>query len=66
MDKKEAWKNEGEGSRTAAEHYNQGVRQHVQGGKASEQAKEAEQALEGREGRDLKRAEEIGKSKAKH
>jgi hypothetical protein len=54
--------NEGEGSRTAARRYNEGVAKTVQGGHVNEGAQKAARALDGAEGPELKRAEE----KAKH
>jgi hypothetical protein len=54
--------NEGEGNRTAARHYNEGVQNFVRSGKVEEKAKEARDALDSPEGENLRRAEEKGKS----
>lgn len=56
--------NEGEGSRSAARRYNEGVTRTVKEGHVEELAKKAEDALEGPEGDALRRAEEEGKSHA--
>jgi hypothetical protein len=56
-------KNEGEGSRTAARRYNEGVVKTVQSGKVDELAREAEEALEGPEGEELRDAEKDAKTK---
>ena len=53
--------NEGEGSRTAARHYSEGVARTVASGKVEELANKAEEALEGAEGSELQRAEDEGK-----
>jgi hypothetical protein len=53
--------NEGEGNRTAARAYNKSQQQFVKSGQVAEKAREAEDALEGREGEDLRRAEAEGK-----
>ena len=53
--------NEGEGNKTAARHYNDATRKFAESGKVDQKAKEAEKAIEGPEGAELKRAEEIGK-----
>jgi hypothetical protein len=60
-----AEKNEGEGNKTAARHYNEEQRRFAQSGAVDQKAKEAERALEGGEGKELERAEEVGKSHAK-
>jgi len=54
-------RNEGEGNRTAARQYNQAQRNFVKSGEVEEKAREAEQALGGREKRELDRAEAVGK-----
>ena len=56
-----AQKNEGEGNRTAARQYNEARRRFVKSGKAEEKAKEAERAVEGKEGDTLREAELVGK-----
>jgi hypothetical protein len=53
--------NEGEGSRSAARAYNQGLQQNMAKGQTEQQAKKAEQALDGPEGEELRRAEQAGK-----
>ena len=58
-------KNEGEGRRSAARRYDAGAEKMAQSGKVDELARKAQQALEGKEGEELKRAEADGK-KAKH
>ncbi|WP_018406091.1 hypothetical protein [Methylocystis rosea] len=57
-------KNEGEGSRTAAKQYNDATRKFVESGKVDKAAKDAEQAIEGDEAEELKRAEDEGRSHA--
>lgn len=54
-------RNEGEGNRTAARQYNEAQREFVKSGEVEEKAREAEQALDGREKRELDRAEAVGK-----
>jgi hypothetical protein len=58
-------RNEGEGNKTAARHYNEQQRRFAQSGEVDQKAKEAERALESGESRDLEHAEEVGKSHAK-
>ena len=58
-------RNEGEGNRTAARAYNDQQHKFVESGDVEEKAREAEQALEGREGEALRRAEEEGKRHSK-
>lgn len=53
--------NEGEGNRTAARQYNEAQQRFVKSADVKEKAREAEHAVEGREKRDLDRAEAIGK-----
>jgi hypothetical protein len=53
--------NEGEGNRSAARAYNKAQQDFVKTGQVAEKAREAEDALEGREGEDLRRAEAEGK-----
>ena len=55
--------NEGEGSRTAAQRYNQGVQDTVRSGKLAEGARKAREAIEGPEAEELARAEEEGMKK---
>ncbi|WP_442755826.1 hypothetical protein ACNHKD_03990 [Methylocystis sp. JAN1] len=58
-------RNEGEGNRTAAKHYNEAQRKFVESGKVEPAAKDAERALETKEAEELKRAEEEGRKHAK-
>ena len=51
--------NEGEGSRSAARRYNAGVATTLRTGKVPEKAREAEEALEGPEGEELRRSYSI-------
>ena len=62
--KKLGLENEGEGSKSAARRYNEGVREFVKSGKVDEAAEKAEKAIEGPEGDELKKAEEEGKKHA--
>lgn len=57
--------NQGEGNRAAARHYNEAQKKFVEKGQVKEKAEEAERALKGKEGEELRRAEEEGKSHAK-
>lgn len=52
---------EGEGSYTAARHYREGVERSVREGHADELGEKAAQALDGPEGKDLRRAERAAK-----
>jgi hypothetical protein len=54
-------RNEGEGNRTAARQYNEAQRNFIKSTDVEQKAREAEQAVEGREKRELDRAEAIGK-----
>jgi hypothetical protein len=56
--------NEGEGNRTAAKQYNEATRKFVESGKVDKAAKDAEQAIEGDEAEELKRAEDEGRAHA--
>jgi hypothetical protein len=58
-------KNEGEGSQSGARDYNERTRSFVESGQVEGKAKEAEKAIEGKEGEALKRAEQEGKRHAK-
>ncbi|MBX6370325.1 MAG: hypothetical protein IRZ04_20325 [Rhodospirillales bacterium] len=59
-----AGRNEGEGNKTAARHYNEKTERFAQSGQVEEKAREAESALEGDEGQALERAEAAGKSRS--
>jgi hypothetical protein len=54
-------KNEGEGNKTAARHYNEATERFAKSGKVEEKAREAKDALDGTEGRELAHAEAVGK-----
>ena len=58
-------RNEGEGNRTAARVYNRATKEFARSGKVEEQAKRAEQAIEGPQRAELERAEQVGKSKSR-
>lgn len=53
--------NQGEGDYRSARSYDEHVRRTVEGGQVDKKAHEAEKAVEGKEGDELRRAEEIGK-----
>ena len=53
--------NQGEGDYRSARNYDEHVRRTVAGGQVEKKAHEAEKALEGKEGDELRRAEEAGK-----
>ena len=53
--------NEGEGNKSADRRYRAGVARTVESGQVGRKAKEAEQALAGKEGDELRRAEEQGR-----
>lgn len=57
--------NEGEGNRTAARAFDADERKFVDSGQVEQKAREAEEALEGKEGDELRRAEQAGKSRSK-
>lgn len=59
-------KNEGEGNKTAARHYNKEAREFAESGKVEKSAEKARRALESEEGESLKRAEREGLKKARH
>lgn len=58
-------KNQGEGNREAARHYNKDQKEFVESGKVAKKAEEAKRAVEGDERESLKKAEEEGRSRAK-
>ena len=62
---RQAEPNEGEGNRTYARKFDQDERRFVGSGQVEQKAREAEAAVEGDEGDELRRAEEIGKSHSK-
>jgi hypothetical protein len=60
-----AWPNEGEGSRSGARAYDQASEKFAKSGKVEGKAREARQAIDGPEGKELERAEAEGKRHAK-
>lgn len=56
-----ASKNEGEGNRTADRSYRQGIKRFLGEGGSEDAAKKAARAVDGEEGADLRRAEQLGK-----
>jgi hypothetical protein len=54
--------NEGEGNKTAARAYNKDAERFAKSGKVEKKAREAQQAVDGAEGKELAHAEAIGKS----
>jgi hypothetical protein len=54
-------KNEGEGNKTAARHYNEATERFTESGKVEQKAREAKDALEGDEANELEHAELVGK-----
>ena len=57
-------RNEGEGNKTAAREYNRETTEFAKSGQVEGKAREAKQALEGREGEELRKAEREGQSHA--
>ena len=57
-------RNEGEGNKTAARHYNEKTERFANSGQVEDKARQAEKALEGSEGRALEHAEAEGRSHA--
>jgi hypothetical protein len=64
--KSDQLKNEGEGNRTADRQYREGVRRHVESGASEAAAEEAQEALEGPEADELRKAEEAAKAGRKN
>jgi hypothetical protein len=60
-----AWPNEGEGSRSGARAYDQATEKFARSGKVDEKAREARQAVDSPEGKELERAEAEGKRHGK-
>jgi hypothetical protein len=56
--------NEGEGNHTAAKQYNDSQKKFAESGKVDPAAKDAAKAVDGPEGSDLRKAEELGKRHA--
>lgn len=59
-------KNEGEGNKTAARHYNDKTTAFAKSGKVDAAAKKAEQAVDGAEGKELRQAEKEGLKHSRH
>jgi hypothetical protein len=57
-------KNEGEGNHTAARHYNDAQKRFAESGKVDPAAKDAARAVDGPEGSELRKAEELGRRHA--
>jgi hypothetical protein len=57
----EGHENQGEGNKTAAKDYDEAATQHAHGGTVDKEAKEARDALEGKDGAKLREAEVEGK-----
>jgi hypothetical protein len=55
--------NEGEGNRTAARQYNEAQQPFVRSGKVEKKAREAQKAIEGEEGKELREAELVGRQR---
>ena len=55
-------RNEGEGSRSAARHYDKKTEAYAHSGRVEKAAEEAKEALEGDEGDELRKAEERAKA----
>jgi hypothetical protein len=53
---------QGEGNRTADREYREAATHHAESGKSVDAAKQAKQALDGKEGEDLSQAERDGKA----
>jgi hypothetical protein len=64
MDEKKKGENQGEGDYKSARIYNEHQRQFNESGKIEKAAKDAEKAIEGKEGDELRRAEEAGKARS--
>lgn len=56
-----AWPNEGEGSKSADRAYRKGTEEFVKSGRVEEQARKAAEALESKEGPELRKAEDKGR-----
>jgi len=59
-------RNEGEGNKTAARHYNDETAAYAKSGKAAAAAEAAEKAIEGPEGKELRKAEREGLKHSRH
>jgi hypothetical protein len=56
-----AWPNEGEGSKSADRAYRKGTEEFVKSGHVEEQARKAAEALDSKEGQELRKAENKGR-----
>ncbi|MDB5410044.1 MAG: hypothetical protein JWL84_4956 [Rhodospirillales bacterium] len=54
--------NEGEGNKTAARHYDKAQAEFAKSGKVADAARQAREAVDGPEGKELEKAEATGKS----
>jgi len=61
----DAPRNEGEGSRSAAEQYNEALQSFIESGRVGPAAREAAEAFAGKSTEELKHAEAVGRSHAK-
>jgi hypothetical protein len=59
-------KNEGEGNKTAARHYNEKTTAFAKSGKVAGAAQRAQKAVDGAEGKDLRKAEKEGLKHSRH
>lgn len=59
-------RNEGEGNKTAARHYNEATTEFAKSGKVEEKAQEARKAVDSQDGEKLRKAEREGLQKARH
>jgi len=59
-------RNEGEGNKTAARHYNEATKEFAHSGKVDEKAREARKAVDGDDAEKLRKAEREGLQKARH
>jgi hypothetical protein len=60
-----AWPNEGEGSRSGGRGYDEGAEKFAKSGKVEQKAREARQAVDSPEDKELERAEAEGRRHAK-
>ena len=62
QDADRAWPNEGEGNKSADRAYRKGTEKFAKSGRVEEQARKAAEALDSNEGRELRKAEDKGRS----
>jgi hypothetical protein len=60
-DRRNEQRNEGEGNKTAAREYNEAQRRFVKSGQVEEKAREAQEALDGAQRKELEEAELVGR-----